>query len=344
MPDASSRFLWVVRLAKLWLILTLVLIGLAVAITIAHGVMTLRGGVELEPLLWWILALLGEATAVVFVLVGYGLVETVVSSEQGVEAGVERIRRVESVSEAVLESARRQVDLSQMTDATKSLLFRDREIEAMNERLHEYLIRQDEARAEALVSEVANRPGYAEQAERMRKELAAARETTIDQKVDRAIERVSQLMANHDWAQAMRHTRRLMAALPDNPKVAALPQLVREARIKHKRELLQAYGEAVKSGDIDRSIDLIRELDKYLTPQEGAALEESARGVFRAKLHNLGVQFAIRVTEENWAEATTIGQQIVSEYPNSRMAQEVRTKMETLRTLASAREGEGPAA
>lgn len=338
MPDSPSRFNWVVKLAKVWVVLTLVLIGLGFAITIARGAVTLRQGVELESLLWWILVLLGEAMSVVLVILLYGLVETIVGNEHAVESAVERLQRLESVTEAVLESARRVADLAQMTDAGKSLLFRDQEIEAMNERLHEHLIRQDDARAEALVNEVQQRLGYADQAERMRAELDAAREKTIDQKVDSAVERVNQLIARQDWAQAMRQTRRLMSALPDNAKVAALPQLVREARIKHKRELLQQYGEAVKSGDIDRSIELIRQLDKYLTPQEGAALQESARGVFRAKLHNLGVQFAIRVTEESWSEAIAIGEQIVNEYPNSRMAQEVRTKMETLRTLAAAKQ------
>lgn len=338
MPDRPSRFTWVVKLARFWAILTLALIGLAIAVTIARGITSLRQGVEVEPLLWWILALVGEAAAAVLVALLYGLVETVVANERAVEAGLDRAKRLESVAEAVLESTRRLVDLSQMSDAGKSLVFRDREIEALNELIHEYVIRQDETKAEALVAQVEKRLGYADQVERMRSELAAARETTIDQKVDAAIQRINQFIEKQDWAQAMRHTRRLLAALPDNPKVAALPQLVRSARIKHKRGLLQDYGEAVKTGDIDRSIELIRELDKYLTPQEGAALQESARGVFRAKLHNLGVQFAIRVTEENWDEAISIGEQIINEYPNSRMAQEVRTKMETLRTLAAAKQ------
>ena len=116
-------------------------------------------------------------------------------------------------------------------------------------------------------------------------------------------------------------------------------QLIRTAQMKHKLRLLEAYGEAVKKTDIDRSIDLLRELDKYLAPQEAAALEESARGVLRAKLHNLGVQFAMRITEENWAEALAIGEQIVRAYPNSRMAKEVRDKMDQLTTLAAARRG-----
>jgi hypothetical protein len=133
---------------------------------------------------------------------------------------------------------------------------------------------------------------------------------------------------------------RLLKTMGENPKIRALPEMVREAQTNHKRDLLKTYGEAVKNGDVDKSIELLRELDKYLTPQEGAALEESARGMFRAKLHNLGVQFAIRVTEEQWADALSIGRQIVAEYPNSRMAQEVQLKLETLQSLAS---GNAPA-
>ena len=89
--------------------------------------------------------------------------------------------------------------------------------------------------------------------------------------------------------------------------------------------MLQSYGEAVRKKDVDRSIELLHELDIYLTPQEAAALQESARGVFRAKLHQMGVQFAICVTDERWSEAIRAGEDIVREFPNPRMAQSSTT-------------------
>jgi outer membrane protein assembly factor BamD (BamD/ComL family) len=70
-------------------------------------------------------------------------------------------------------------------------------------------------------------------------------------------------------------------------------------------------------------------------------MEESARGVFRAKLHNLGVQFAICVTDQRWAEAIEVGEQIISEYPNTRMASEVRSKMDQLRARAGIHSEQG---
>jgi hypothetical protein len=98
---------------------------------------------------------------------------------------------------------------------------------------------------------------------------------------------------------------------------------------------LKQYDEAVKRNDVDYSIQLLKELDMYLPPQEAAALEESARGVFRAKLHNLGVQFAINVTDKQWAKAVATGEEIMMEFPNTRMAQEVREKMDLLRSRST---------
>jgi len=49
------------------------------------------------------------------------------------------------------------------------------------------------------------------------------------------------------------------------------------------------------------------------------------------KLHNLGEQFSLLVTEKQWNSALGIGQQIVEDFPNSKMAEEIRTKMDVLR-------------
>ena len=142
-------------------------------------------------------------------------------------------------------------------------------------------------------------------------------------------------MDAHDWAKALRGAQKLQSLFPDNPKVADLPQRVEVERTKRKRQLLSDYDEAVRKNDVDAGIDLLKKLDRHLTPQEAAALEESARGVFKAKLHNLGVQFAICVSDERWAEAVATGEEIMRSFPNSRMSHEVRQKMAQLRTHAA---------
>ncbi len=343
MADRQGRFQWVVRLTRLWTVLAVVLLAIGFVAGTLQLVLMVRGGLARSATAFvvWGAGLVALPVAVLAVIILRGLLEAIVSNESGVQDVADHVKRLESLTEALHESSRRLVDLSQMSETAKSLLYRQRELEAMNELLHEFLIRQDYASAEEFANDIEKHLGYAGQVEKMRGEIAEARETTIDQKVDSALNRINRCIMAQDWAQALRQARRLLQLVPGNPKVAAVLQDIRDARAKHKRELLQAYGEAVRKSDIDRSIELLHQLDKYLSPQEAAALEESARGVFRAKMHNLGVRFAIRVTDEQWEEAIAIGQQIIEEYPNSRMAREVREKLDQLRALAEQKKAAG---
>jgi Mg/Co/Ni transporter MgtE len=104
-----------------------------------------------------------------------------------------------------------------------------------------------------------------------------------------------------------------------------------------------AWEEAVRRSDTDHAIDILRELDEYLSPAEAEALQASARDVFKEKLLQLGVQFRFAVTEKRWQDAVTIGLELVRDFPNARMAVEVREALDTLRERA-ALAGETPAA
>jgi outer membrane protein assembly factor BamD (BamD/ComL family) len=43
------------------------------------------------------------------------------------------------------------------------------------------------------------------------------------------------------------------------------------------------------------------------------------------------MQFSIAVSERRWDEALDIGQQIVNDFPNSKMAGEIRAKLDVLK-------------
>jgi hypothetical protein len=64
-------------------------------------------------------------------------------------------------------------------------------------------------------------------------------------------------------------------------------------------------------------------------------MQDTARGVFKEKLSNLVSLFGNSIREHRWAEAVRVGEQIQSEFPNSRAAQEVKEKMDMLRQRAS---------
>ena len=343
MPEQTGRLAWVLKFARAGLIVSVVLVALMLAATVALAIVTaidapfwLTGGGPRWITIGSLAAVaLAELAACIWLFVCYGVVRILLATELSSAEIVARLSRTETLLEDQVGSIHKLTELAALTDRAKSLLFRKQEIDAIHETIHENLIRQDYQSAEMLIDSIEKTFGYADEAARLREEVKASRKATLAEKIDAAVDRIREMITRYDWDRAKRETSRIIELFPDNAKIASLPERIESARARHKRDLLQAYGEAVRKNDVDRSIALLKELDLYLTPQEGAALAESARGVFRARLHQLGVQFAIAVTEMQWAEAVGAGETIIREYPNTRMAQEVREKLDLLKERAA---------
>lgn len=339
MPDKAGRFEWLSRVARAVFIGTTALLAIAMVATAAMAVMSLLDPASGQPPMLWVLLVVAELLGLMWGVVLYGAVRIMVNSEVSTLGAGARIDRMETLLENTGRAIKELAELAPLSDQAKSLLFRDRELEALREAAHEDLMRQDYARAERLVDTIESKLGFAQEAAHLREEIEESRAASMEEKIDLAIQRIDDLCAKHNWAGAIRQSQRIMRLFPDNPKVAALPDRIKAARNDHKRELLQAYGGAVRKNDIDRGVELLHQLDAYLTPQEGAALQESARGVFKARLHNLGVQFAICVTDQRWQDAIKAGHEIIAEFPNSRFAQEVREKLALLKARAAGEDG-----
>ena len=132
------------------------------------------------------------------------------------------------------------------------------------------------------------------------------------------------------WLQAATQIDNLIKVFPYSEKAKMMPIHLRERKDRQKRELLAEWDLAVREKNTDRGLEILKELDLYLTPNEALALRESASTVFKTKLHNLGVDFSVAVTEQNWKKALETGRDIVQNFPNSRMAAEIRSKLDIL--------------
>ena len=340
MPYREGYFAPVSRFAQLATVITLGTLAVAFAIALAllasSIINTFRGDGDPRAIFHFILLALGLVSLAAWVLVGLGLVRIRVADEHSTRLSAARLERLESVMSDQAASLRQMTDIVSMSDKAKSLLFREKELEAIRDTINHELIQQNYTAAEALINELSHTPSYADEVASLHTMVSRSKDATIEEKIDAAIQRVEGYIEALDWPRSVRETQRLVSLFPDNTRVGGLPGAIHAARNKHKRDLLKAYGEATRKNDVDRSIELLKELDSYLAPQEAAALEESARGVFKARLNNLGVQFSINVADEQWDQAITAGTQIMNEFPNSRMAQEVREKMDTLNAKASA--------
>lgn len=223
-----------------------------------------------------------------------------------------------------------------LSDRAKSVVFREKDRDALRRAISEEIAKCDWEAALVLADEIERGFGYKGEAERVRQQVQQCRQEAVRRQVADAIGTVDRHTRAEQWSAALREAERLMQQFPDNEQVRNLPVEIENRRQGHKRQLLSSWTDAVARHDVDGSIEILRQLDTYLTPAEAESMQETARSVFKEKLNNLGRQFSTAVQEHRWAEALRAGEAVMREFPNSRIAQEVRENMEALRKRAAA--------
>jgi hypothetical protein len=221
-----------------------------------------------------------------------------------------------------------------ISERAKAIAFRESEREALRRAIREEIGRKDWEAALTLAGEIETVFGYKLEADRLRQEIAAGREAEVRRQVAEGAAAIERYCKAEQWIPAAREAERLKSVFPEDAQSQRLPQDVESRRQGVKKELLANWEAAVTRHDVDGSIEILKRLDLYLSPQEAGPVAERARQVFKDKLLLLGQQFAMAVKEHGWAEAIRLGETIMSEFPNTRMAQEVREKMELLRQRA----------
>jgi hypothetical protein len=219
---------------------------------------------------------------------------------------------------------------TRVSETAKAIAFRDADFQSLREAVLEKLEKKDFNGANEIIDAVSKRPEYEDLAEQLRTWADKYHSASDQERINQAISHIEKLFDNCQWARASAQIEGLIGAYPNNEQVKEMRQKLFDKKQERKKILLAAWDDAVRNQETDRSLEILKELDFYLTPNEGLALQEAARDVFRTKLHNLGVQFSIAVTEKKWASALDIGQQIISDFPNSKMSEEIRGKLDVL--------------
>ena len=220
---------------------------------------------------------------------------------------------------------------TRVSETAKAIAFRDADRQSLREAVFDKLQQQEFVAAEKIIKEIANRPEYKDLAEQLRAQTDRYHDATDQERLSQVLVHINKLMDDCQWSRASVQIEGLIKDNPNNEQVKALRQSLLDKKQERKRILLAAWDDAIQNQETDRSLEILKELDQYLTPNEGLALQEAARDVFRTKLHNLGVQFAIAVTEKRWVGALEVGQHIIADFPNSKMSEEIRTKLDVLK-------------
>ena len=220
---------------------------------------------------------------------------------------------------------------TRISEAAKAIAFRDADRQSLREAVFEKLQQQDFNAAQEIIDEIAKRPEYQELAEELRAQVEKYHSANNQERMNQVVAHIGKLLDDCQWVRASAQIEGLIKAYPDFERAKSMRQNLLDKKQERKKILLAAWDDAVRQRETDRSLEILKELDLYLTPNEGLALQEAARDAFRTKLHNLGVQFSIAVAEKQWTSALGIGQRIITDFPNSRMSEEIHGKLEVLK-------------
>jgi len=279
---------------------------------------------------WLFFVLIGFATLILSFSIVLLLWECVQSSKE-IEIKLDNLTEVMARSNTLLTQINK---ASHLSDTAKEIAFQDIEQLELGEAALTQLHQHDFDAVESMLKAMGESPRYQQLGVKLQTIAEKYRTSTEEGRVQQIITHIEELMDQARWAQAAAQIDTLMKMFPYSEKAKSMPSRLRERKDLRKGELLCEWDRAVQAKDTDRSLAILKELDQYLTPTEALALQESASTVFKTKLHNLGVQFTMAVTERNWLSALETGKEIVQNFPNSRMATEIRSKLDILQDRA----------
>lgn len=218
-----------------------------------------------------------------------------------------------------------------LSDRAKAVAYREKDREVLRRAIHEEIAKRDFEAALVLTNDMEAAFGYKQEADRFRREIDSRRQEDVRRQINDAVLVIDRHARGENWADALREAERVMNLFPEHPQAQTLPQEVESRRQALKRTLMDQLREAEQKNDIDGGIEIVRRLDVYLTPTEAEAVRDTARNVFRQKLLQLGQQFTAASNDNRRDDAVRIGEEIMRDYPNTRMAQEVRGRLDQMR-------------
>jgi hypothetical protein len=222
-----------------------------------------------------------------------------------------------------------------ISDAAKRIAYREQDRNALRQAIRDDIAKRDFAAAMALVAEMDHTYGYREEAQEFREQILQASQAETERKVNEGIAAFDDILARKEWDRALAEAEKLHRLYPETPRVRGLERRVKESHERHKHELERQFLQASERDDVETAMELLKELDRYLSESEAEPFLETARGVIGKKRMNLGVQFKLAVQDKEWTQAVRVGEQIIREFPNTKMADEVRSRLDLLRERAA---------
>ena len=223
-----------------------------------------------------------------------------------------------------------------LSDRAKSVAYRGKDRQALRDAIREEMNVKDWDAALVLANDMEREFGYVQEAAVLRADINNSRTEVVRRQVTEAIAVVEHQVQAEQWTQAVREAERVMQLYPNDPVVQQLPQAIEQRRQGLKRQLRENLDSANSRHDIDGAFETLRRLDPYLTPAEAAAMQETVRGLLKDRINSYKDQITRAIHDKNYPEVVRLGEVVMAEHPNSRLAIEVRDVIENLRSSGTA--------
>ena len=225
---------------------------------------------------------------------------------------------------------------SMLSDNAKRILFREREMKLLRQTIEDDIERGDFNAGLVLCRDLDRLFGYTEEAEQLQHRVLLARNSQLAAKIEQEVEQVTTLLDEGRLQQAEDAAERLQRMYPDSPAFHGLEARIRGFRQQLKRDVKAEFLTAADRGESQLAMEKLRELDHILGPDEVAELHAVAADIIGQHRQALSVQFKMAISDHRWAEAIATGTQIIADFPNSRVAIEVRGMLDHIRVRAEA--------
>ena len=157
---------------------------------------------------------------------------------------------------------------TRLSETAKAIAFRDVDKQSLREAVFDKLQQHDFDAAYEIIQEIAKRPEYKELADQLRIQADEYRDATEQERINQVIALIEKLLEDFQWARASSQIEGLIRANPDSEKAKAMRQRLFDKKEERKRTLLAAWDDAIKRQETDRSLQVLKELDLYLSPMK----------------------------------------------------------------------------
>jgi hypothetical protein len=305
----------------------------AVLAALAAGVMLLRHPDA---------PMLSIATGAAFLVAGYlGLIAILVTLPIALNLAASRRSHVRHQTEFMTTLSDRLEGISillnlmseqqLLSDRAKAIAFREKDHDALHRAVVEEIGHQNWEMAYLLANDIETQFGFKQEADEFRQEITAKRTDLHRRQLAELLAPIDRHIKGEAWGAALQEAHQLMERFPEDSQCQRLPDEIEARRQQRKQQLRQSWQDAIDRHDVDGSIEILKRLDVYLTPAEAESMQEIARNVFKEKREALRIRFSQAVKEQRIVDAVRLGEEIMNDFPNTRMAQEVREMMDALK-------------